>query len=476
VIIEKKNIFINKEEEKEVFFIRDIVLNRNFDRIYGRSIFHKLKSGEWLKNNPLREDDIEIFKQQYTNNINNKNLVKLVPPPSELTEWFNDFELKLNNEIFETEEWVRYALSKSTLDGMEDNFVQIFRTLLKKIIEDKELDDSKIIKSGKNIDIRQHIDNNVGIIYSKIKIGKQNIFVLYDGARISTQKEYWNKAIENIKNNDIKFEVDKEIIRRKAFRSYPKWTVSDENLWFAIEKSKEISNLSLTKEQDDFLTKFKFPYYINGQAGSGKSTMLYYLFANIYFLKVIDSIKGNLIFLTENETLLEDTKRYVFDLLNYNPEFNGLSDDEKEESQQYFNSFKNFLLDILEEEDKKFFKKDKYLNFSIFKELYEDSTLATHIINKYSAEEAWFVIITYIYGNDINKKVTSDNYQSLIESKSQTITLETFVGIEKNILPFYDNLIKNGYWDKLKIIRYISNNINMNLKKKYSVVIYFIHI
>jgi hypothetical protein len=469
IIIEEKNILLDRGDIK-VFFIRDIILSKNFDRIYGRTIFHKLKNGEWLKNNPLPKNEIELFKKEYYSSIN-KDIKKLDFPPKKLTKWFQDFEFKLDNEIFETEEWVRFALSKSSSNGMTDKLVDTFRIALQDIVNHNVKTEIEVLKKINDIEIIKYIKNDIGIIYSRVKIGKQNIFILYNGAEIKTQREYWNEILDNIKDKDIEFEATNESISRIAFRSYPKWTISHRYLWFAIEKSKEFSNLSLTKEQINFLKKFKFPYYINGQAGSGKSTMLYYLFANIYFLKAIGEIEGNLIFLTENEKLLEDTKRYVFDLLNNNPEFNGISNEDKEKSLKYFNYFKNFLLEILNEEDRILFKKDKYLNFSIFKELYENSKLSKNIINRYSAEEAWFTIITYIYGNSIEDKVTSNNYEKIIDKKSRVITLEKFKGIEKDVLPFYDKLMEDGYWDKLKIIKYILENVNMNLKQKYSVVI-----
>jgi len=470
IIIEEKNILV-KNENIRVFFIRDIILNRNFDRIYGRSIFHKLKNGEWLKINPLDNSDIEEFKESYIKN-QNEVIEKLTPPPKKLIEWLDDFKLELNNEVFETEQWVKYALSKSKLEGMEDNFVNTFRLVLKTIIDNEDKIEKEIIHTMNDIDVFKYEENDIGILYSKVKVKETQILILYDGAYIKNQKEYWEKAIENIQQNDIKFEATRESISRIAFRSYPKWTISDYNTWFSIEKSKEISNLSLTSEQSTFLKDFKFPYYINGQAGSGKSTMLYYLFANTYFSKSMGLIEGDLIFLTENEKLLEDTKKYVFDLLTNNPEFDGLSHEDIENSNQYFHSFKNFLLELLTEEDKPFFKKDKYLNFSIFKELYKKSNLPMHTKEKYSAEESWFVIITYIYGNDIKNKVTSNNYETKIDNKSKTISLEHFTGIEKYVLPFYEKLInQEEYWDKLKIIRYISEHINMEMKKKYSVLI-----
>jgi len=468
VIIEENNININNEEIK-VFFVRDIILNKNFDHTYGKIIFPQLKSGEWLKNNPLSDEDKKNFIEKYNKekvSITNKREL----PPQELTAWLKDFKLQLNNEIFETENWVKYALSNSITDGMIDKYVDRLRLVIQEIINNKPKN-TEILKKNNDIEIKKYISRDVGIIFSEIfnDATDKNIYLLHGGALIEHQSDYWNEQIKKIKSDDIDFENNLESISRKAFRSYPKWTINKDELWFAIQKSKEISNLSLTNEQIIFFKGFKFPYYINGQAGSGKSTMLYYLFANSYYYKCFDEIKDDIIFLTENETLLKLTKNSVFDLLTNNPEFSGLSTAQKNQSKNFFNSFKNFLLKLLPEDDKTKFKEKKYLDFSKFKQLYENSYLSKVIIDKYSAEEVWFTITTYIYGYN-NEIVTSNNYLKVIPNKSQLIPLPTFKGIEEKVLPFYKKLIsEEGYWDKLKIIRYINENININ--KKYSVLI-----
>ena len=470
VIIEEKNI-----ENKKVIFVRDIVLNKDMDRVY-KSKLHTFNNGSWIKHHALPEEDItEYLDKLKSKKIGNKNIV-LAPPPSHMTNWLKDFKLELNNEIFEMEQWVKFALDKSKTKGMEDLFVNTFRLLLSEIINESV---EKIkIKSENNINVYKYENNNIGILFSQFDIhdpltGKmKSIIVLYNGAHIKNQEAHWSEAISNIINNSIEISMNNDEISRKAFRSYPKWTVQDEDLWFSIENSNEVSNLSLTSEQNKFLTNFKFPYYINGQAGSGKSTMLYYLFSNVYYLKSLDMIKGNIIFLTENEKLLVDTKKAVLDLLTNNPEFDGLDTDQLNNSKRDFNSFKYFLLNILDEEDKKLFLENKYLNFSIFKNLYECSTLPNHVISKYSAEESWFTIITYIKGYDINCQITSSNYLEKVPKASRMIDSGKFKGIEDYVLPFYNKLIDDeGYWDKLKIIKFINDNLDMTKLSKYSVLV-----
>ena len=468
VIIEEREVNI-EEKDIKVFFIRDIISNHKFDNIYGKYLYKKLQNREWLNANPLSIEDINNFKKDYKEN-KDKEIEKLEFPPKNLVDWIDDFKLELNNEVFETKDWVRYALDNCETTGMLDKKVDTFRILLKEIIKDSI--GSELLKEENDIKILKYTNHNIGILYSKLKIDDKNIILLYNGAILDKQDEYWQRSIKNIKDNSIEFKKNIENISRNSYRSYPKWTINNDDLWFAIQKSKEISNLSLTSEQSNFFSNFKFPYYINGQAGSGKSTMLYYLFSNVYFYKTQEDIKGNIVFLTENNRLLDDTKKYVYDLLSNNPEFDGLTTEQINDSKEYFCSFKDFLFNFLEKSDKKNFYQDKYLNFSVFKNLYENSKLSHNIKKKYSAEESWFTIITYIYGNEIDELVTSKDYEIKIGKASRVISLDKFKGIEEFVLPFYEKLInEDKYWDKLKIIKYINENINMDIKDKYSVII-----
>jgi len=470
VLIQEQNIDIEDDSIK-VFFIRDIIVNVKFDREYGRLLYARIRDGEWLRTHPLPQEDIDSFKTRYlATRQTQKNLTRSFPPEN-LTNWFTDFKLKLDNTIFETDGWVAYALNNSLNNGMSDKYVNTFRLLLEDISQEKMIQEAIVIKDEDGIQVYQYEKHKIGVLFSKISVNEKEYIVLHNGAHLETQQEHWKESIQHIINNKIPLLTDYESISRASFRSYPKWILSNDELWFAIEKSDEMSNLSLTQEQVTFFKNFTFPYYINGQAGSGKSTLLYYLFANIIFYKDNDEIQGNIIFLTENEQLLDDTKRYVFDLLSRNPEFDGIDRDKFSEYKKDFNSFKNFLLSMLDENDLECFKDEKYLNFSIFKSSYESSTIKESIKKKYSAEEVWFTIITYIYGYDNEQIVTSDNYEDIVPRDSRKISLNRFKGIETHILPFYKKLLEEGYWDKLKIIRYINENINLELKDQYSVIV-----
>jgi AAA15 family ATPase/GTPase len=396
----------------------------------------------------------------------------LTSPPNDLTQWLDEFNLELKNEIFEMQEWVTYASGNTIQNSMIDGNIGNFRTTIKEIIDTHKDTGFNLLKEQSGLKIFSYEKDSIGVIFGKISLNDQEYLILFNGANLGSQNEYWNKSLEDIKTNSLEDIQTYEDLSRIAFRSYPKWTlkIKNDDLWFKIEKSDENSNLSLTSEQMSFLQNIKFPCYINGQAGSGKSTLLYYIFANTIYYKYLDSIKGEIVFLTENEQLLEDTRDNVFDLLENNSGF-GLDHEEVNNYKDKFYSFKDFLLGILGENDSNLFPKDKYLNFQTFKSLYENSTIKASIKKEYSAEEVWFVVVTYIYGYDTNSKVTSEDYIEKIPAKSRKIELNRFKAIEENVLPFYEKLLADSYWDKLKIIRFINQNINLDIKTKYDVIV-----
>jgi len=89
--------------------------------------------------------------------------------------------------------------------------------------------------------------------------------------------------------------VTEELILQHSMRAYPNELLLDEDLWIDVEKD-EASNLALSPEETSILESVHnlstgeesvgFPLFINGRAGSGKSTILQYLFADylrLYF-------------------------------------------------------------------------------------------------------------------------------------------------------------------------------------------------
>lgn len=474
IIIEPRWQDINGNKV-HVLFIRDYISKKSFDYFWGNVVYPQLRSGEWILQNPLAEEEIQQFESNYKENIGNSSLQR-PQLPERLVTWLNEFKITLNFDIYERESWVLYSNDRSVKDGLLEKYILLFKDTIKAIIN-KNTNDKVIINlinEAQSVYTAIFEPFNIGIIYSDFSsIEGKRIIVLHDGAHLKDQSDRWQKALNKIKEGKNAVEANILQISKDAFRAYPKWIVTNdgEELWNAIQRYEGYHNLSLLPEQVWFLNNFKFPAYINGQAGSGKSTMLYYLFANVYFYKSFDQVDGDIIFLTENDNLLEHTSKSIIGLLSSNPEFSiGLSIEERNNVRKHFSSFKNYLLGILPEEEKANFPEEKFLDFARFKESYNNSL----IIKKYSAEEVWFVISTYVYGYYEDKLIdTLEKYldeKEGIPSKFRIVEAEDFKAITATCLSFYRKLLDDGLWDKTKIVRTVRKFYPTFLPKQYAVV------
>lgn len=459
VILEEKTININAEFVT-VYFVRGF---KN-----GLQDYVEIRDGKWLIYNELNIDEIDKFKSSFLES-SKKGEENVNEPPQDLLNWQNEYKLRVDYDIYETEEWVKFAMNNSLEEGMKSDEAKVYLLVLKEVLLNN-ISLIQSIKKGQNFETFNIVHNSLGIVYTKVNIEGKSIFLLHNGGNIKTQSTHW----ENVKNfrfsGNLTFNSLQDI-SSISVKAYPRWALNNEDLWTKIEKNNELGNLSLLPEQTEFLKNFKFPKYINGQAGSGKSTMLYYLFANVYYYKYAGEITGDVIFLTENERLLDHTKASVYDLLLHNPEFDLSTEDIAIVNvDKHFYPFKNFLLSLLPE-DNNLFDSEKYLNFSKFKFLYEHSNIATHIKNKYSAELVWFTLSTYVFGNSLECQITSENYlKEMPKEGKELISLEDLKGIEKEIIkPFYNKLLnEEEYWDKIKLIKYINENISV--QKSFDVI------
>lgn len=471
IIIQPVWMTINGESI-HVLFIRDFVSKKRFDYLWGNVIHPLLRNGEWLEKYPLPQHEYTTFESNYISNLASQDSRRPQLPAS-LSDWLRDFRITLNFDVYETESWVLFSNDRT--NGLLEKHILFFRDTLKVILTKTRNDTIKVSCINEEGRVFKAIYEpfNIGMIYSDFEeVNGKRIVVLYDGAHIKDQEARWSAALERLKKNENTVEGNLLQISKEAFRAYPKWIVTNESedLWVSIQRYEGTHNLSLLPEQVMFLNNFKFPAYINGQAGSGKSTMLYYLFANVYFFKCMgEQMEGDIIFLTENDHLLEHTSQSIIGLLSSNPEFSiGFTIEERNNVRKHFLSFKDYLLGILPEEERATLDSYKYLDFARFKEQFLSST---YISKKFSPEEVWFVISTYIYGYDEYKIIDSgEKYNQDIPSKFRIVDNDNFQAIVQNYLSFYTKLLEEGWWDKTFLVRKIRKTYPSRLPKQYAVV------
>lgn len=245
-----------------------------------------------------------------------------------------------------------------------------------------------------------------------------------------------------------------------ARRSYPGYLLADKGIWHDIE-SEDGTNHALSAEEEQILHQISspgadnksLPVFINGRAGSGKSLMLFYLFADYCYRFQTESAPQDAhpLFLTYNEKLLEKAKEEVRKLLSVHHKYVLDESRDRPSIDNCFQSFQKFLLSLLPPSELERFDPDKYLSFHRFRKLYETR------FHNYSPELCWHIIRTFIKGyqvsENVNDYMTPEDYKE-VPRNEHTIPDEVFSDIYCNIWSWYKNLSADkGYWDDQDLIR-----------------------
>ena len=325
---------------------------------------------------------------------------------------------------------------------------------INEIFDNKMVDNKAIIDPRVSIKMVKVPNSNVYILYEK----QGDSLFLYNLCKNEPDSE---EIIAFLSNFDYDVEENAIVSRLKedARRAYPSFILIDYDLWKDIEND-GVGNLALSSEQVDIMRNPDYPIFINGQAGSGKSTILYYLFANILY-----NHKDNLyepIFLTYNARLLETAKKCVKAILAKHPNYSD-SNYPVDNIDKFFHPFQKFILEkMLDERGRVKFSKDKYISFNKFRRYY---TTTGHKCscklnlnkNLYSPELVWYIIRSYIKGRSLDE-FTIDDYNSL-ERGDKTVSPDIIDYVIKNIWQgWYKNLFEEeGYWDDQDLVQYALN-------------------
>lgn len=268
---------------------------------------------------------------------------------------------------------------------------------------------------------------------------------------------------------------DINLLRRKAAKCYPDFLLLDFKAWKAIEDDSQ-ANLALSDEELRILQNIDYPFFVSGLAGSGKSTILYYLFAHIYDYEAKNHPDHPLLFLSYSKKLITNAQSIVKSILCNHPSYdNKIFFDNKENSRRFDRSFQPFqefikaeFLSMDESED---YASAKYIDYRRFKELYETCKLPEK--RNYSSDIVWSVIRTFIKGKSSSGFFTPQDYESPdLPYKDRTVTKEDFRQIYKIWVNWYKKYFdeKTG-WDDLDLVRHALSKYDDGTRfHKYSVI------
>lgn len=251
-------------------------------------------------------------------------------------------------------------------------------------------------------------------------------------------------------------------ISRLALRSYPLYITLDLDAWTAIQNDKE-SNLALSPEEAQIIdsirarrdgTKSDFPLFINGLAGSGKSTILQYIAAMYIDFSLRQRTDRLPLYLTASADLLRRARRTIRDLITTNHE--RLLDRKLDASEvgrldECFRTFRE-LRSLLPPTDlHQHFRNDRYVNYALFRRLWETDFARRPKARQLSVEVSWHVIRAFIKGVRADPKddLSPEDFDDLPRRSRESVRPETYTDIYENVWAgWYKPLCNNdGYWD-----------------------------
>lgn len=247
-----------------------------------------------------------------------------------------------------------------------------------------------------------------------------------------------------------------------AHRAYPVEILVDQNAWYTLEENTEV-NLALSTEERQILHNVSLqgnaslPLFLNGQAGSGKSTMLFYLFAD-YCHRYLEN-KPNAVnqphplFLAYNSKLVEIAQKQVTLILAAHHRFvtDGQAIQLDTNLKPFFQRFRDLLRSVLPKDIQVEFKEENYVSFYRFRQFLKKSNCL------HPPERCWQVIRTFIKGYALDERgdyLEIEDYTNDIPKSEQTVSSEEFEKIYKTVWSSYENYLKKyKLWDDQDLVR-----------------------
>jgi hypothetical protein len=258
-------------------------------------------------------------------------------------------------------------------------------------------------------------------------------------------------------------ELPHETILRHTRQAYPLTVLDNLEAWFAIEKEDE-GNIALSYEEVEVLQSPQtkdpegFPLFINGRAGSGKSTILQYLFSDYLYFYFKNRISGPPpIFFASNDDLIDQAKKSVrriliakqrtdverlgrFDSIHLDLDFN--------------NAFANFQTWLVGLGSSWTYDLRKRIDYGAFKKWWSKrfahEAAATRL---YGPDVSWHVIRSYIKGANPEQFLDPEDYAEMPE-RQKSVSLETYQLVFDRVWAKYSaDQHKNQLWDDQDLAR-----------------------
>lgn len=353
--------------------------------------------------------------------------------------------------IYETRQWVDDITSE---DDDSDSFDEF--SLAAQMIENYIFDNIDSENGWGEISIKERLI----LIYHK-----EDSWILA-GAPFSTDIE---------KINSIK----KQGYPADFLRGYPFTFLGTKDEWRRMEKESK-SNLVLTEEQVQVVASNEpnYPLFISGRAGSGKSTVLQYLFAEVLlrYLSIHKSTQDNSsllspVYLSYSKTLINEAKALSTILFDKNTVYKDALKKEKIDYksdiqpilENVFYVFKDLLKSCINKHNSDLlsyrFSEQQYISFAVFKRKWmERFSKDRDVLKNCGPSICWHIIRTYIKGWNSEAVTTPEDYKKLGRNYV-TVTQDTFKYVYDNVWEkWYKELTEEDYWDDQDLVKFCLEN------------------
>jgi hypothetical protein len=261
-----------------------------------------------------------------------------------------------------------------------------------------------------------------------------------------------------------------EAILRASRRAYPALLLADDELWIDLEKE-SVANMALSPEESGVLASARhpdhpFPLFINGRAGSGKSTILQYLFTDLLFCYLKRAEMTGMappLYLTANGELLRRARTFIERLLRNEATFSpeggrSLVEANQDILDESFREFQPYLLSLIPPEVRSSrFLRSHHVDYSRFRALWMDRFgKDQQAVRTFGPDVSWHVIRTYIKGLSAEGYLEVDEYSQLPQNQL-SVTTDTFKAVFDRVWKgWYAELLEDGaLWDDQDLTRYI---------------------
>lgn len=259
-------------------------------------------------------------------------------------------------------------------------------------------------------------------------------------------------------------------VLQESRRVYPAYILADDDLWIQLEKE-PVANMALSPEESRVLQSTRtshtpFPLFINGRAGSGKSTILQYLFSELIYRYVSGGQAAGVLapplYLTANGDLLRVARNFVERLLISEASFLGKGNSIDRGRlpltlDQCFKEFRPFLLSLLGSEASSY-PASKRVDFARYRRMWvERFGKDKPMLKSCGPDISWHVIRSYIKGMSSESYLEPGDYEHL-PSNQLSVSSDQYAEVFERVwLGWYSSLEKEGYWDDQDLAQAVLN-------------------